>query len=139
MTIEQLTKQVELIAKLRSEEEAASRAKKEITEQLEAAEAQMMEWLAASNLTTFSAPSGKIVVAYRTSVRTPKLPEDREAFFTYLKNRGLYDSMISVNSSSINSLYKEELEEAKARGEADFSIPGIREVSIVPQLRFTRA
>lgn len=139
LTVDELTKQVEEVARLRAVEEAASRAKKEATEVLEAAESRMLEMLTESGLKNFNSPHGKVVMAFRTSVKTPKLPEDKEAFYTFLKSRGLYESLISVNSQTLNSLYKSEMEEAVARGEADFAIPGINEVNIVPQLRFSRS
>lgn len=139
VTISELNQRIEEIANLRSEEAEASRIKKEVTERLEKAENELIEVLTAANLKNFSAAAGKVVLAFRTSVRTPKLPEDKEAFYAYLKARGLYDSMVSVNSMTLNSLYKAEMEEAIARGESDFSIPGINEVSLTPQLRFSRS
>lgn len=138
VTIEIMNQKISELASLRSEEAEASRIKKEITEKVENLENEIIEMLTAEGLTTFSGEKGKIVVAFRTSVKTPKTPEDKEAFYTYLKNRGLYDSMISVNSQTLNSLYKAEFEEAMNRGESDFAIPGLKEVTLTPSLRFSR-
>jgi hypothetical protein len=138
ITIDDMNTQVAKIAEMRVKEEELSRAKKEVTEALELEERKMMEMLEASGMTSYKSPFGQVVLAFRTSVKTPKLPEEREAFFQWLRDKGLYDTMISVNSNSLNSLYKNELEEARDRGEVDFSIPGISGVSITPQLRFSR-
>jgi len=139
ITIESLNQEINKLAKLREDEANASRIKKEISEELEKVENIVMEMLVEAGLPNFTSPSGKVVLAYRTSVRTPKLPEHKEMFYAYLRERGLFDSMISVNSQTLNSLYKSELEAAKERGDADFSIPGLTEVSLTPQLRFSRA
>jgi hypothetical protein len=137
LTIEEMNAQVEKIATLRVQEADAAKIKKEVMDALELAESTMMEMLTQENMKSYDSPMGKVTLAYRTSVKTPKTPEDKEAFFAYLKNRNLYDSMISVNSQTLNSLYKAELEEATERGDMDFAIPGIKEVTINQQLRFS--
>ena len=48
-----------------------------------------------------------------------------DQFFAYLKDRGLFDSVITVNSQTLNKLYRTELEAAFGRGEIDFQFPGI--------------
>lgn len=138
ITIEQMNEQVATIAALRAEEEQASRAKKEVTERLEAAEARMLEMLTDSGMTNYRSPLGLVTVAFRTSVKTPKTPAEKELFHNWLRAQGLYDQLISVNSQTLNSLYKSELEKAKERGDTDFAIPGIDGVTIAPQLRFSR-
>jgi len=139
MTIEELNKQVELIAKLRLEEEQASQVKKVATNILEQAEARMLEMLQEAGLTSYRDPIGRqVVLAFRTSVQTPKTDEAKAQFYGWLKEKGMYDAMISVNSQKLNALYKSELEEARDRGDQDFAIPGITEVKIAPQLSFRR-
>lgn len=127
------------IAELRSQEALASQGKKKITEALETAETKMIELLTGAGLTKFDSAFGKVVISHRLSVKTPKTPEDREAFYNRLKEQGLYEAMISVNSQTLNSYYKEEFEKAKERGDDDFEIPGIREVTMNPILSFKRS
>lgn len=138
ITVEQLTRQCQKIADLRWEESQLSMTKKKITEELEIAEKEMLEMLTASNLKNFKSSAGLVSITHRTSVKTPKTEEDRQAFFEFLKSKGLYDSMISVNSATLNSFYKAEFEEAKERGDDDFEIPGIKEVTIDQNLSFRR-
>ncbi len=68
---------------------------------------------------------GKLIMVSRTSVKTPKSPEDRAAFFDYLKNRGLFDDLITVNSQTLNAFYREELKNARENGQMDIDIPGL--------------
>ncbi len=134
-----MNKQVLKIGELRSDEEDASRVKKEISDQLEIEEKRMMEMLQDSGMTSYKSPVGQVVLAYRTSVKTPKLPEEKAALFAWLEEQGLYDAMVSVNSKTLNSLYNAKIEEAKERGDADFVLPGCDGVTITPQLRFKRS
>lgn len=138
VTVNELNALAEKIAHLRAQEEEAGRAKKVITEELEAAEAQMVMLLTENDMRSYKAPAGNVVLAFRTSVKTPKTPEDREAFFAHLKEQGLYDAMVTVNSATLNAFYKDQLERAKLDGRDDFEIPGLKEVSITPTLQFRR-
>lgn len=67
---------------------------------------------------------GTIFQRETMSVKTPKAPEEKEAFFQYLKNIGEYDALITVNSQSLNSWFRMKQEAAKERGEV-FSPPGL--------------
>jgi hypothetical protein len=125
------------IAALRDREKELADAKKLITENLEAKESRVTELMIENQLTSYKAPAGLLSVGFRTSVRQPQ-GEDQGKFYAYLKEKGLFDSMISVNSMKLNSFYKEEFELAKERGEDDFSIPGLTEVKLNPTLSFRR-
>jgi hypothetical protein len=138
-TLEQMNVLAQKIADLRVEEERVSQTKKAITAELEAAENEMITLLVENQMKNYKAPCGLISLSHRTSVKTPKTPEDRAAFFEYLKQQGLYDSMISVNSLSLAALYKEEFKKAIDAGATDYEMPGIREVTINPSISFRRA
>lgn len=125
------------IVELRDKEKEASDAKRVITAKLEIAEIKALELLQANNLKQFRAPACLLSVAFLTSAKTPKTPEDKAALFAYLKEINRYD-MVSVNSLTLNSFYKEQLELAKERGEDDIQIPGITEVTVLPRLSVTR-
>lgn len=132
-----LNVQAEKIATLRAEEAQAAFVKKRITEQLEQAEAKMLSMLEDSGLKSYRAPAGNCVITHRTSVRTPKTPEDRKAFFDYLKSKGIFDAMIGVNSATLNSYYKEEFEVASREGRV-LEIPGLTEITVDAILSFRK-
>lgn len=137
-TIQEMEQIVQEIAELRSQEAQASLAKKGITEKLEAAELKMITILTEAGIPSFRGSSGLVSISHRTSVKTPKTLEDREKFFSYLKERGVYDSMISVNSQTLNSFYKSEIELAQQEGRDGFEVPGLNEVTIQETLSFRK-
>lgn len=139
ITTEELNKLAESISVLRTEEKAAGDVKRAITEKLEAAEYQMITWLVESNLKNYRSEAGLVSLAYRTSVKTPKMPEEKAKFYEYLREKGLYEAMISVNSATLNAFYKEQFALATEAGNSDFAIPGITEVTIDPILSFRKA
>jgi len=128
----------EEIATLRSEEARMSLCKKEVSANLEIAEGKALEVLVASNLKSFKSAHGTVGVTVRTSVKTPKTLEEKAALFAYLKEIGMYDELVSVNSTTLNSLYKSKLEEAQAQGQDDFVLPGVGEPSISQIISFRK-
>ena len=62
------------------------------------------------------------------SVRVPKDPVLKEDLFHWIrseKGEDVLRNMVSINSQTLNSFYKSELEAAKEKGDVDFAIPGI--------------
>ena len=138
MTIEQMNQLAERIDNLRRREEEASSVKKSVTNELESAENEMIVALQEGGLKNYRAPAGLCTVTFRTSVKTPKTPEEKAAFYGFLKENGYYDELISVNSQKLNSFYKEQMELAIERGDDDFALPGIEGVTVTPNLSFKR-
>lgn len=68
---------------------------------------------------------GTLYIMNRFTVQTPKSLEDKRALFHYLSDKGIFDEMVSVNSQTLNSFYKTEMEQAIAEGNVDFKIPGV--------------
>lgn len=67
---------------------------------------------------------GKVEIRKRTSVKTPKTEEDKRALFAWLEEKGIFWSTTSVNSQTLNALYKAEFEAGNDK------IPGIGEPEI---------
>lgn len=85
---------------------------------------------------------GKVKVIEADSVRVPKTREQKEAFFNWIKNRlgeEAYYAYMTVNSQSLNSLYKRMLEESRSRGEGELKIDGLEEPNKYYKLSFTKA
>lgn len=87
---------------------------------------------------SYDSSFGKIVIQKRFSVRQPKDPEEREKFFNYLREKGLFEDMVSVNSMTLNAYYKQELETARQEGNFDFAIPGLSEPTVVEYVTLRR-
>lgn len=100
---------------------------------------QLMNALDALNVDSFKANGHSFFTATKESVRIPKDEESKAKFLAWLKQEGLFDSMISVNSQTLNSLYKAKAEEALKEGNLDFRIPGIDEAVTYKQLRIRKS
>ena len=90
-------------------------------------DATILATLEALEMTSFKTPHGTVVRTNRFSVQVPKDIEAKSAFFKWLSEKGreVYWQYVTVNSQSLNSLYKQEMEIAKEAGNLDFSLPGI--------------
>lgn len=75
----------------------------------------------------------------KSSVRTPKDMESKQALFAYLRERGIFDEIVSVNSMTLNSLYKSLADEALKNGILDFKMPGVPEPKPYTNLKLRKA
>jgi hypothetical protein len=125
---------VEELAEARAEQDRRRQALTEQTEKVDELEKRIISTLEAAEMDRLDAAGHYVLLGERTSVKTPKNNAERELFFEYLKEKGVYEDLRTVNSQSLNAFYKSELELALGRGELDFSIPGITEVLVVPKL-----
>jgi hypothetical protein len=125
--VEQLFDQRERVEKKKAE---LSKEQETLTE----LESKILNTLEANKLDNFRTPRGLVSVTHRFSVKTPKTPEARQEFFNYLRERGLFEDMITVNSQTLNSFFRAEQEAALDRGDVDFKMPGIEEASMVKTL-----
>jgi hypothetical protein len=74
----------------------------------------------------YKTPVGTFRLQTKWRVGLPQTAEDKAAFFSWLRDKGIFDQYATVNSNSLNSLYMREWEAAKERGEGmEFSIPGV--------------
>lgn len=75
----------------------------------------------------------------RSSVTTPKTPEDKELLFKFLQEKGIFLEIASVNSMTLNSLYKSLADDAAKEGVLDFKLPGVAEPVSYTNLKIRRA
>jgi len=95
-------------------------------EKLGKIQAELMPLLKDAGLTKIEiAGCGKVTVDTKLSVKVPKEPADRDAFFRYLRDKGLFDAMATIHSATLNSFYNAELAAAKEEGRTEFKIPGL--------------
>lgn len=75
----------------------------------------------------------------KTSVATPKTLEDKKALFDFLESQGIFLEIVSVNSQTLNSLYKSLAEKALEGGDLDFKLPGVAEPTTFTNLKTRKA
>lgn len=75
----------------------------------------------------------------KSSVVTPKTIEEKQALFDYLQEKGLFMEMVSVNSQTLNALYKSMAEQAAEEGILEFKLPGVPEPTVYTNLKLRRS
>lgn len=109
--------------------------KKSVNENLMQVQQKILIHMEAHNKKSYKTQHGTIVAATKFQVTLPKTPEQLEAFYSYLKSRGHFDNLISVNYQKLNSYYKQEMEAAVEAGNIDFKVPGIDEPKAFTQIQ----
>ncbi len=106
---------------------------------LETLEQQAITALTAMNRKNYASKVGTITRVCKRSWVLPKTPEAKAAFFAHLRTEGIFDSMATVHSATMNSWVNEQFERATAEGRsAEFSIPGLTEPTTYETLQLRR-
>ena len=140
VTVEEFEGLVDTIAKQRDVCDGKKEELKEENRKLAVLEEKAVLLMKKLGRTNYKGLSGTMYIGHRLSVKVPAGDENRSKFFDYLKGKGIFDRMITVNSNTLNSYYKTEHEKAEADGKlSEFKIPGIDEPTIVERLNFKRS
>lgn len=131
---EQLKLKIANLLELKANKEMLEDKAKEASKIFEAASYDLLQVLEATGLDSIKAHGYTFSPREEMSVKNPQTPEDKEAFFLYLKEQGLFENMISVHSRTLNSMYKSASEDALRRGELEFRIPGIEAPTVFKKL-----
>lgn len=121
----------------KEKEEYESKADK-VGEELEPIKQQLLAFMDEFEKTSYKSKFGTIIKAQKLSVKTPKDPDSKAAFFTWLDSKGIKDQILTINSKTLNSLYEAEFESAKQAGAEEFSIPGIEAPTVFAQLQMRK-
>lgn len=112
VTVEQLKLKCERAFDLRSEVDMKKAELSAIQKDLDEIENEIVAVLEELGLKSFKSSTGTVETRVRQSVKVPQ-GDGRQEFFNYLKDRGLFDSLITVNSQTLNAWYKQETEIAQ--------------------------
>jgi hypothetical protein len=118
---------VDRFYELREEKSALEKQKAALNEQLDAIEEKLLSHCEALELDQIAGSKAKVSVVNRFSWRVPKTLAEKDELFKYLRERKIFMEMVSVNSQTLNSFCKEEMESAKERGDFMFQVPGVGE------------
>ena len=130
----------ELIKKI-AEKEAEIEAQKEVltakNKELATLEGKCVQYLTELDRKNYDSPFGKVSIAQKWRVNLPEDDRAKRELFDHLRERGIFDKYATVNSNSLNSLYRQDWEAAKERGEGlEFSMPGIGAPKLFEALTF---
>lgn len=109
-------------------------------EKLAKMQAEMLSVLEKFGRTNYAIPGqGMLIKSERLTVTLPETPDDKEAFYNYLKEKNLFEDVVTVNYMTLNAFYKKEFEIAAEEGRAvGFKIPGINEPKMFVTLKCVR-
>lgn len=125
VTLEEIEALGKKIVAARAEVDRVADIKKELEQNVLDLELKMLEILHETGRTNFPLADGtSVYINRRLSFTIPKTPESKVEFFNYLRSKGVFENLITVNHQTLNSFCKAETEAALARGELP-SIPGI--------------
>lgn len=123
---------------LREKMELVEENLKALNKELMAIQGKILSHLQANEKDNYQSSQGTVYVNKAFTVSQPQDPDKKKAFFDYLKNRGVFEDLASINYQTLNSFYKQEMEAARESGEIDFQVPGIGEPKYVETLRMRK-
>ena len=132
--IKEFNSKVEHLLKLREDKQELKQKATELQNKIDIEEREIINILDALEMSKYTHPLATISITEKTSVKVPKDEENRKLFFDWLKDEGVFENVITVHSSTLNSMYKERLEQAMSKGEADVEIPGLKDISSYQRL-----
>lgn len=127
----------EIIA-FRAQTDAAEKIYKDSYHRCEKLEEELIGLLEELGMKNFAHGGFSFIRTERKSLTTPKGDEFIQ-FCEFLKEKGHYESLISVNSRTLLSWYLKEDELARSRGEPYAMIPGLTIPTIIPTLSVRKA
>jgi hypothetical protein len=125
LTIKELQDLCHLLLSKKDDHERALEAAKVTKEEVDKLEHRILNYMKECGLPFFESTFGRVTVKNYSTVSQPATPEDKALFFDYLKEQGVYDQMISVNSRTLNSWVNREIEAREKRGEFGWVPPGL--------------
>ena len=139
VTEQDLDNSIASFFELEAEIDAAEDLIKPKKKTLEDLKAQIAGHLKELNRKTYDSPAGRFTLVQKWRVNLPETLPDKLKLLDWLKEKGIYEETVTVNSNSLNSLYMQEWEAAKRNGEGmDFSIPGIGEPKLYETISKTK-
>ena len=133
-----LTEKTQLAATLKNKMDELDIESKRLSGQYSTVSSEIINILEAMEIDSVKMHGFNFYVEEKASVKTPKELEDKKQFFDYLREIGIFDEMITVNSNSLNALYKSLAAEAAEKGNFDFQLPGIEKPTPYKNLRLRR-
>lgn len=139
VTVKELEQLIVAAFKLRDEYDVIEKTLKDKNRELENINAKILSHFESGDIEKFHAKGfGTAFSHVRFTVSVPK-GEGRSDFFNYLKERGIFEDMITVHSATLNSFYQAEQEIALERGDVDWKCPGIADPLHIKTVRFRKA
>lgn len=136
VTVEELDKLLAEYTRVEEEKEQLALQVTEKNKELSRIEFRVTAFLEELGRQKFESPIAKCEIKEEWRVNMPADDVAKAALFQHLRERGIFDAYATVNSQSLNALYRKDLAEAEARGEAmTFTMPGIEAPKILKRTK----
>lgn len=141
VTVEQVEELARQIKEKRKEKEEKAEILSQCNSELDELEQLAVRMLKEIGKSSYKGEHGTLTKVVKWQVKQPETEADREQFFGWLKEKGIYDQVISVNSQKLLSIYTQEWDAVKASDPLEalnFKIPGIKEATSYETLSFRK-
>ena len=141
ITVAEIESLVKELADKRLQVEELKRPYSQAQEELEQIEGKVGGALIEMGKDSYKSEYGTVSRRTEERYNLPATPEDREKFFNFLKEKGVFEQLITVNSNTFNSFIKAEKEAVEARdpeAALHFSLPGVPEAKTRHVLSFRK-
>jgi hypothetical protein len=117
ITVEEMNQKVIAIRAKEEEYEASRKISTALGYEVDSLYEQIGQMLLDLGQSSFKTPLATVSLKKRRSFKTPKDEVSRNEFFSKLKELGVFEEMITVNSATLNAFLKAEYESAEENGE----------------------
>jgi hypothetical protein len=124
VTVVELKAMCAAVVSQRATVDAAQEIADKLSAECKGMEAKLVELMTKLDMKSFKDSGITFTRVDKMSINIPK-GSARDEFFAYLKEIGHFEALISVNSQTLNSWWKEEDAKAKSKGEPYAMIPGL--------------
>lgn len=129
ITVQDLKELVRELQSTRNDIDQLEAQTTELNKKKASLEAKIAGHLKELNETNFKCEYGQVIRTTKWRVTTPK-GEDKQKFFDFLRERGMFEEMATVNANTLNAYFNEQWDLAKQddpMAALNFTIPGIGE------------
>ncbi len=137
VTVKQLEDKAAEVAKAKELEKELTKKTEEAELDRKRLETELYALLSQAGITSYRSRVGLFTQTTKESVSMLADTASRNAFFGWLRERNIYDEVITVNSQKLQALYRAALEEAEAAGNLNYKIPGLSEPFKREAIHFT--
>lgn len=125
LSIKELDHMVKQYAAYRAEIESRKESLSEVEGKAKQLESQIIEILQNSGKKSWESEYGKFSWVQRASFKQPDSSENRAKFYGYLKELGIFEDMVSVNSNTLTAWASKEVEAQEETGNIGWLPPGL--------------
>lgn len=125
VSISELTKLIENLTTLRAKYDVMKAELSNCASDVKQVEDKILTILVDSTLPTFKCEFGSVSIRNTKTFKQPESLEEKQKLFEYLREKNVFDEMVSVNSRSLSSWASREVEAAEAEGNFGWVPPGL--------------